>query len=280
LNFLSDLPPGVLLLVFIAIAVGIVLLVSWIFYDKFILMAQVPPKPKEGEDDSDAPKEPVVPGTYDLFGRMVGFTTLAFVFMLAFVLNTFWTNVQTAQSATQSESANLARLSSLAEDIPDPASAAAVQRAVADYAASITDMQWPLLRVADNTAATSAVFDANIALFQTIQQAQEADGSSSRVWNWIDSTMSDLGQDSEERLGQLPAGSAAARIWTVVILGLAMLIMTTAFMPTRVKPYRISISILAALTALMVFVMVQASNPYAQHVTPEIFMDARQSGSP
>jgi hypothetical protein len=30
----------------------------------------------------------------------------------------------------------------------------------------------------------------------------------------------------------------------------------------------------------MVFVMVQASNPYAQHVTPEIFMDARQSGSP
>ncbi|HAN70945.1 MAG TPA: hypothetical protein DCQ36_05075 [Actinobacteria bacterium] len=269
-----------LLLVFIAIAVGIVLLVSWIFYDKFILMAQVPPKPKEGEDDSDAPKEPVVPGTYDLFGRMVGFTTLAFVFMLAFVLNTFWTNVQTAQSATQSESANLARLSSLAEDIPDPASAAAVQKAVAEYAASITDVQWPLLRVADNTGATSAVFDANIALFQTIQQAQEADGSSSRVWNWIDSTMSDLGQDSADRLGQLPAGSAAARIWTVVILGLAMLIMTTAFMPTRVKPYRISISILAALTALMVFVMVQASNPYAQHVTPEIFMDARQSGSP
>lgn len=223
-----------LLLVFISIAVGIVLVVSWVFYDKFILMAQLPPKEEEGEADSE----------------------------------------------TLSESANLARLSSLAEDIPDPAGAAAVQEAVADYAASITEVQWPLLRVADNSAATSAVFDANITLFETIQQVQEADSSSSRVWNWIDSTMSDLGQDSEDRLGQLPASSASARVWTVIILGLAMLIMTTAFFPTRVKAYRISISVLAALTALMVFVMVQASNPYAQHVTPEVFMDAQHSGSP
>jgi hypothetical protein len=139
---LTDLPPGVLLLVFISIAVGIVLVVSWVFYDKFILMAQLPPKEEEGEADSE----------------------------------------------TLSESANLARLSSLAEDIPDPAGAAAVQEAVADYAASITEVQWPLLRVADNSAATSAVFDANITLFETIQQVQEADSSSSRVWNWIDST--------------------------------------------------------------------------------------------
>lgn len=280
-QLLADLPPLALLLIFIAVAVAIVLVVSWLFYDKFILWAQMPPKPEENEEgtDSGTPAKPVVPSTYDLFGRLVGFATLAFVFMLAFVLNTFWSNVQAAQSATQSESANLARLSSLAADIPDPAGASAVQQAVLDYTASITEEQWPLLRVADGSAAASVVFDANVKLVDTVRQVQDADTSSSRVWNWIDSTVSDLGQDSEDRLGQLPAGSAATRVWTVIILGLAMLLMTTAFFPTRVKAYRVSISVLAALTALLVFVMVQASNPYAQHVTPELFLDAKESSS-
>lgn len=280
-RLLADLPPLAILLIFIAVAVGIVLIVSWLFYDKFILWAQMPSKPGTSEDgeDSATPAKPEVPSTYDLFGRLVGFATLAFVFMLAFVLNTFWTNVQAAQSATQSETANLARLISLTADIPDPASAAAVEQAIVDYSESITEEQWPLLRIADGSGATSAVFNANIALVETVREAQNADPSSSQVWSWFDSTLSDLGDDSEERLAQLPASSASTRVWTVIILGLSMLLMTTAFFPTRVKPYRASISILAALTALLVFVMVQASNPYAQHVTPEIFTQARESGS-
>ena len=49
-RLLTDLPPLALLLIFIAIAVGIVLVVSWLFYDKFILWAQMPPKPEESEE--------------------------------------------------------------------------------------------------------------------------------------------------------------------------------------------------------------------------------------
>ncbi len=280
-RFLTDLPPLATLLIFIAVAVGIVLVVSWLFYDKFILWAQMPPKPEENKDgeESSTPAEPVVPSTYDLFGRLVGFATLAFVFMLAFVLNTFWSNVQAAQSATQSEAANLARLSSLTADIPDRASADAIQQAIVAYAESMAEEQWPLLSVADGPGASAAAIDANIALVQTVRQAQATDTSSSMVWNWIYSTLSDLGDDAEDRLAQLPASSASARVWMVIILGIAMLLMTTAFFPTRVKAYRVSISILAALTALLVFVMVQASNPYAQHVTPENFLQAKQSAS-
>lgn len=280
-RLLADLPPLVTLLIFIAVAVGIVLVVSWLFYDKFILWAQFTPAPEKSGDDGDVetPAEPVVPSTYDLFGRLVGFATLAFVFMLAFVLNTFWSNVQAAQSATQSEAANLARLSSLTADIPDRASADAIQQAIVAYAESMAEEQWPLLSMADGPGASSAAIDANFALVQTIRQAQEADTSSSNIWSWIDSTVSDLGDDSEDRLAQLPASSASTRVWMVIILGLAMLLMTTAFFPTRVKAYRVCISILAALTALLVFVMVQASNPYAQHVTPENFMQAKQSAS-
>lgn len=271
-----------LLLIFIAIAVGIVLVVSWLFYDKFILWAQLPPKPEENEDGDEnaAPAEPVIPSTYDLWGRLVGFATLAFVFMLAFVLNTFWGNVQAAQSASQSEAANLARLSSLAQDLPDREGAAAIDQAIAVYAASIAEEQWPLLSVADRSAASAAAIEASTALVSTVQRVQRADTSSSPAWNWINSTLSDLGQDTKDRLGQLPASSAATRVWTVIVLGLAMLIMTTAFFPTRVKAYRVSISILAALTALLVFVMVQASNPYAQHVTPEAYVNGPPTNSP
>jgi len=272
-TLLTDLPPVLMLLIFIAIAVGIVLVVSWFYYDTFIAMAQRPPTPErnEGTGDKDTPPELVIPGTFDLWSRVLAFTTLAFVFMLAFVLNTFWGNVQSAQSATQSEAANLARLSSLALHISDPAGADALKNAITAYRDSVVNEEWPFLRAGDGSGASIAAIKSSNALLVAVLGAQAADKSSSPMWSGIESTLSDVGHDSASRIEVLPDSSAPTRVWTVIILGLAMLIMTTAVFPTRVKPYRVAISIMATLVALLIFVMVQASNPFAHHVTPEVF---------
>lgn len=267
-DLLADLPPYATLLIFVGVSVGLVLLISWIFYDSFVAMAQPNPEPEASESSDSASHKPVVPSTYDLWQRLLAFTTLAFVFMLAFVLNTFWGNVQAAQDASQSEASHVARLSSLARNIPDQTSAEAVQKAINAYADSVSTQQWPLLRVADRTGASEEAFASSNALAEVIIRAQAADTTNSPIWGNISSTLSDLGQDSSDRLGQLPAGSAPSRVGIVIVLGVAMLLMTTAFLPTRVRPYRISISIMAALTSLLIFVMVEASNPYAHHVTP------------
>ena len=280
-TLLADLPPVLMLLIFIAIAVGIVLVVSWFYYDTFIAMAQRPPTPEktEGTGDKDTPPEIVIPGTFDLWSRVLAFTTLAFVFMLAFFLNTFWGNVQSAQSATQSEAASLARLSSLALRLSDPAGADALLKAINAYRDSVVNEEWPLLRAGDGGGASIAAIKSSNALLAAVLDAQAADKSSSPMWSGIESTLSDAIQDSASRIEKLPDSSAPTRVWTVIILGLAMLIMTTAVFPTRVKPYRVAISIMAALVALLIFVMVQASNPFAHHVTSDVFSKTMQTSS-
>ena len=105
-------------------------------------------------------------------------------------------------------------------------------------------------------------------LGETLLEAQVADTSDSPVWSNLRSALSDLSHDSSDRLSQVPSGSSASSIGTVIVLGLAMLLMTTAFLPTRVRAYRVAISILAALTSLLLFVMVEASNPYVHYVSP------------
>ena len=90
-NLLSEAPPLLVLIIFVAIGVGIVLLISWVFYDTFIAMVQRSDDNDQatGDPGKDTPSKPSIPGTSDLFSRLLGFTTFAFVFMLAFVLSTF-----------------------------------------------------------------------------------------------------------------------------------------------------------------------------------------------
>ncbi|HAN70200.1 MAG TPA: hypothetical protein DCQ36_01235, partial [Actinobacteria bacterium] len=181
-SLLAETPAPILLLAFLVIGVGGILLVSHLFYGRFIAMVQEDPVPETGSDaDSESSTEssaeadtkadakaestePVTPGPNDLRGRVLTFTTLAFVFMLAFVLNTSWGNVQDAQYATQTEGAAIAQLLNLTDHFEDPQTAEAVQTAVLDYTNTIVNEQWPLLEVADGLGASAVGLTASTAL--------------------------------------------------------------------------------------------------------------------
>ena len=100
------------------------------------------------------------------------------------------------------------------------------------------------------------------------------------MWDEIQATLSELGQDSVDRLHELPASTAAWRVGIVIVLGFTMLITTAAFLPTRKRAYRAGLVIMAALTSLLIFAMVQASNPYAKNITPEPLIKAVQLSAP
>ncbi len=187
--------------------------------------------------------------------------------------------MQAAQDASQSVAADVTRLSGLANHIPDSAGADAVERAISTYRSSLVSKQWPLLQSADWEGAASGEVQSTGALVNVVLTARDADKTSSPIWGDIASTLSTLSQDSASQIDQLPASSAAMRIWTVVVLGVAMLLMTTAFFPTRVRPYRLAISIMAALTSLLVFMVVEASNPYAHHDPPSQLVQQLKSGA-
>jgi hypothetical protein len=176
--------------------------------------------------------------------------------------------VQDAQYATQTEGAAIAQLLNLTDHFEDPQTAEAVQTAVLDYTNTIVNEQWPLLEVADGLGASAVGLTASTALGDRIPAAKAADESSSPVWGQIEATLGDLGQASIDRLRDLPTSNAPFRIALVIVLGATMLIATAAFLPTRIKAYRAALVLMAALVSLLVFAMVQTSNPYAQNITP------------
>ena len=51
-------------------------------------------------------------------------------------------------------------------------------------------------------------------------------------------------------------------LWVIAILGLANLVMTAAFQAARLGPNLLLIGAMAGITALLMFLLVEASNPF------------------
>ena len=130
--------------------------------------------------------------------------------------------------------------------------------------------------MADGLGASAVGLTASTALGDKILAAKAADESSSPVWGQIETTLGNLGQASIDRLRDLPTSNAPFRIGLVIVLGATMLIATAAFLPTRIKAYRAALVLMAALVSLLVFAMVQTSNPYAQNITPALLVLAER----
>lgn len=278
-SFLSEVPPFVIFLIFAACGVGYALLVGWLGYDWFLTLAQEPPKPNDADDANNsnetddesadkAPAKPAIPPPWDLFSRVLTLVSLAFVFILALTLNTFWSNNQDAESAALDEQNQAFRIVSMAQSLSDPALTDSITQAVKAYANTVVEEQWPLLEVAETQSASKLQGKAFQDLAQVVIDAGAAGGSEDLIWGEIRSAVTTLGDNAQDRLSKLPDSNAPTVIVLVVILGLALIGLTAAWLPTRPGIYRSALSIMAVIVALMVFIMVQASNPFTNHVEP------------
>jgi hypothetical protein len=263
-EFMLDVPPPVRLLLAIAITVAVTVLCVRVFHSE-ILRLNTAPK-KENDDDPDPP-----PGIKDLSGRLIALATFAFVFLLGFAFGQFWGTAKDGRDAVLSEATHYQRAVGLAEQLPDEQSAVVV-KALDDYRQSVVDVEWPLMVNADSNGLVQARYDSGGALADAILSVLPADASSNPVWTNLESSIDDLLDDAVDRTNAIPSPMAVSIIVLVFVLGLTNLVAIALFQPSTRKANLLVIASMAALTAFLLFVLVEISNPYtgAGAITSEL----------
>lgn len=212
----------------------------------------------EDEGDSELPKPPA---SHVLAGRVISLVGVAFVFLFAFCVNNFWTNNHDARTAVESELADLTRISALAQGVGGPAQQQ-IEDALSEYRRSITVQEWPLMRAADTNAASRQHEKAALGVALAVQKAGNAGAEKSMEWSGITKAVDDMLNQGRTRATSLPPPAAPGVVSLIFILGITNLGLTTAYQPARLSQNLFLMATMAAITALMFFIVVEASNPY------------------
>lgn len=252
-DFMLNVPTTVRLILFVIVIVGASLLCLKVFYKQIINLAQEPPH-EEGK--------PYVPATYYLSGRIVGMTTMAFIFLAAFTLNNTWAATKAADLATQQESQNYNTSMVYARLVPaGPARDAAIV-ALDAYRENILNEQQSLLEQANVAGAYEAKMAANSALLSELSAAHKLDTTNSEAWGEISDAVSETIQNGADRIGYLPGTALVSVLWLVCVLGLINLAMIIVYQPAPFRRNVVLIAIAAVVTALLMFIAIEVSNPY------------------
>lgn len=266
-EFMIQVPPGVRLLLALVISIGVSLVFVWVFHDKMLrlddknLEAAEKAEAEEGVDPS-APRPANVPNTVYLAQRVLGLTATGFVFLLAFTLGNFWGNHGDASSATLDEVSMYARAVSIVETIPADQGGTQIMAALEKYRRDISEVQWPLLQRADSAGAHAVQLHATDAIGKATAAAGRAGASKLPEWNLLTDSVTNMTSDATQRIAQLPGSNVPGILWMIAILGFANLVLTAAFQAARLGPNLLLIGAMAGITALLMFLLVEASNPF------------------
>ncbi len=270
--FLDTVPGWLRLLLAMAITIGVTLTFVAVFHERIVVMDEVPDNEETeaaGGDDSDhsdhsdedEDKRTQAPPSFYLGGRAISLVSVAFVFIFAFCVNNFWTNNQNARTAVENEMADMTRISALAGNLAGPAGAQILD-AVDAYRRSVTDTEWPLMRSAQVTAAAQAHEKASLTVAAAILKAQSEGAKDAPEWTPLTSAVDDMVSQGKDRTNYLPAPAAPGMIGLIFILGITNLALTAAYQPARRRQHLFLLGVMAGITALMFFLVVEASNPY------------------
>lgn len=248
-------PAWLRLLGTVAVAVAVAVAVVRVMHPRILRLNASPPE-SSGDGCDDSP-----PAVDKLGGRLIALSTFAFVFLLAFVFGQFWTTAVHARQATAAEASDFVRAVTLTQTLP-PRAAAPLSAALSDYRDGVDEVEWPLMQQADTEQLARVRFAAAAELGDAALAADEAGGRGTVQWDALESSLNDLVDDGHDRTTDLPSFTATASIWLVALLGAANLGFTAVFQPAALRPNLVIIGLMAALTAFLVFVLIEISNPF------------------
>ena len=268
-----NVSPPVRLLLAVAITVGITLFLVRILHGRLVLLNDKDRQDKEArkqrEEEGETNLPPLPPETYNLSNRVLGLVSTGFVFLLAFTLGNFWGNTADGRSATEAEAADLTRALVLANaaDGGEP-----IVRALDTYRASVVGQQWPLMQKADASSASRTQAEVGQQLSSALL-SQEATLSKTPEWPQLTSTVNDMLEQARDRIDAVPNPAAPGVLALIFALGVTNLALAATFQPARLGPNLFLMGMMATITAVMLFVVVEASNPFvgAVAVTPNGF---------
>jgi hypothetical protein len=253
-DYTYSVPPWVRLLLVVAISMVVVVLLIGVLHRHILKINAAPTK--VNEDDPDPP-----PGIKDIAGRLIALATFAFVFLLGFGFAQFWSTAKDARDAVLSEATDFHRAVALAQDLPQ-GQAAPVVAALDAYQTRIVEVEWPLMVSAESANLVQERYASGDALLAAIKEVRPSDASSDPVWVNLDATIGDLLDDAVDRTNAIPSPMAVSIIIIVIVLGLVNLLAIAVFQPAARRAHLLMVAAMAALTAFLVFSLVEISNPY------------------
>lgn len=252
-TFMTGVPPMLRLLIAIVITVGVTLICMKVFRQQILKISQEP----EAVDGKSR-----LPMLLDVSSSIIGLTTMAFVFFTAFGLSNFWTSTRAADTATQSEAVQYSTAFAYANSLTDPATKTAAVTALRGYRDNVVNVQQPLLETADNVGAYRAQSNAALETGSVLLTARAKDPLKSPAWANIDDAFTNMTDYGFDRIRALPGPTAVGYIALILILGIVNLVLIVAFRPTTWGRNVFLMVLAATVTAVMMYIVVEVSNPY------------------
>lgn len=273
-DYVNALPGFVRLLIAIVVTVGITLTMVKVMYPRTLELNGYGPADAESGDGDDGDAKRVngdqddeddhrdgPPGPKDLAGRVMTITATGFVFLLAFSLGNFWSANKDARSAAQDSVTAAVQVRTIANSF-EPKFAKQVNDAVDAYAKTVAEREWPLLQRGDSTAAYKVQNDAGAAFSKSLAQIGAAGADQLPAWGSITSSAQTMISSGTALISETPSPMVPSILALVMSLAVANLALTAAFNPSRLRANMLLMGVFAAITAVMLYVVVEVSSPF------------------
>ena len=252
-QFMNNVPSTVRLLLALVVTVGITLIAVKLMHSRSLSISE--------RNDEAFGKTP--PPSWDLASRVLALTGTGFVFLFAFTFGNFWSNGQDASTASLMEQSAYQKALTTADSIPTDQGGKTIADAVKAYGASVRETEWPAMQAADRQTAQKAHIDAATAIGRAAMSASQAGASKSLEWDTLTSALADMTDQGTTRIAQVPGPAAPGAVALIALLGIANLALTAALLPTRFTLNLTLMGLMAAITGLLLFLIVETSNVYA-----------------
>lgn len=254
-DYAMSTPTVVQLALSMVVTAGISVLLVWACHRRLLEWAQEPKR--DDEDDSPRP-----PASYYLSGRIIQTASVGFVFLFAFTVGQFVLNYRSADAASHLEAQYFSRALASSIQLPAEAGRDDIVAALEDYRRVVVDEQWPLMERGDGRAAYAAQSQVAASVSTALGASLALGASDYAVWDPLATSVDEMFVAANDRLGDVPTGTAVSLVLVVVFLGVVSLAMTAAFQPASLGINMVLIGIMGATYGLLFYMVVELSNPF------------------
>lgn len=261
-QYMTVVPAAVRVLLGIAVTVGITLWICNHMYERALILNRQ--HAKHGPSDAPGEAGEDTTGLVDapeLANRVLAITATAFVFLLAFALANFWSTSKDAHSAAQGSFSSGVQVRTIAQAF-EPRHAQAVDDAVAEYMRTVMTDVWPMLEQGHTPIAYRIQNLAGEEFSQQLAAVGRSGADQSPSWSTLTSSAQDMLTDGTQLVSDIPGRMVPSVLLVIAALAVFNLALTAAFHPTAKGSYLALMGCFAAVTALMVCVVVEVSSPF------------------
>ncbi|RSS74703.1 DUF4239 domain-containing protein [Streptomyces sp. WAC06614] len=212
----------------------------------------------------------------EMVGVALGMFGAIYGIILAFVVVTLWTQMETTQSVVSGEATDLALVVRSAEAFP-PADRARVEHAVGDYVHAVVEIQWPRMRA--GRPSYDATAEQTHAMYTALQSYEP---TSVRAQTFYEEAASRLNDAAGQRRARLTAAEQSLpTLLQILVYGGALVILPLTFLfgLRSLKMQLLFVGAVAALIGFSLLLVLVLDRPFSGDlsVTPAPYQQAALS---